>query len=235
MAAFLAGLCKGLKVRDAARAAGLAANTFYNHRRRCPDFADDRDEAVERSAAPVMLRPPSTRLRTGPSTSLRTGPSTQLRTGKRRRLRFGAMRQEIFLETLARCCDTKASAEAAGVHVSAVYRRIKRDPAFALENRAALERGYARLEKLAALEREAAAERMRNLPPIEPRGEMTRDFDEMMRLMRRWERPREKRRAQPERRRALTHSEAVDSLIDKLGKVFGSRMPASGGGEAAGA
>jgi hypothetical protein len=162
--AFLAALERGAKVRAAAKAAGFADTTFYHRRRRDPDLAEAWDEAVERSA------------------ERRPRPGSQ-----RRRTRFCGWRRDCFLEMLALTCNTTEAAEAAGVHRSAVYRRIGRDPGFAREAAAALARGYARLEAQAARQHEAAAARPNR--PIVPAGRPTQDFDLAIRLMARWERP----------------------------------------------
>lgn len=72
--------------------------------------------------------------------------------GQDRRVKLVKARRETFLEHLAATCNVTASAEAAGVSFSAVYRCRMRDPGFQEEWKDALEQGYARLEA-ALLER----------------------------------------------------------------------------------
>jgi hypothetical protein len=72
--------------------------------------------------------------------------------GVDRRVKFGRKRQRTFLEHLAATCNVTASAAAAGVSFSAVYRCRMRDPEFRAAWKEALEQGYALLEA-ALLER----------------------------------------------------------------------------------
>ncbi len=66
--------------------------------------------------------------------------------GRDRRVKLGKEKRAIFFEHLAATCNVTASAEAAGVSFSAVYRCRMRDPGFREDWKAALEQGYARLE-----------------------------------------------------------------------------------------
>jgi hypothetical protein len=66
--------------------------------------------------------------------------------GQDRRVKFGKARREIFLGHLAATCNVTASAAAAGISFSAVYRCRMRDPEFREAWEQALEQGYARLE-----------------------------------------------------------------------------------------
>jgi hypothetical protein len=66
--------------------------------------------------------------------------------GADRRVKFGKARREIFLGHLAATCNVTASAAAAGISFSAVYRCRMRDPEFREAWEQALEQGYARLE-----------------------------------------------------------------------------------------
>ncbi len=169
-AAFVAALEGGALVEAAAAEAGVALSTLYWRRGRDARLAAAWGEAVAKSRY-----------------WLRAAPGQAARLAKRRRIPFDARRRAIFLEWLERTCHTTEAAEAAGVHRSAVYRRIARDPDFARGCRAALQRGYARLGRLLAQEREEA--RARPPRPIVATGTPTEDFDEAIRLMARWERP----------------------------------------------
>jgi hypothetical protein len=66
--------------------------------------------------------------------------------GADRRVKFGKARREIFLGHLAATCNVTASAKAAGISFSAVYRCRMRDAEFREAWEQALEQGYARLE-----------------------------------------------------------------------------------------
>jgi hypothetical protein len=106
------------------------------------------------------------------------------------------------------------------VWVSTVYRTIGREPGFAREVAEALERGYERLEEVLASEREKAPERLRALVEgIDPKGEMTGDFDEQMRILARYRRrdgslgP---RFVSHGRRRRWTFDEAIELVAKRL-------------------
>ena len=170
-AAFLAALEGGALVGAAARAVGVAVSSLYCRRGRDPAFAAAWEAAVAKSTRPVLLPPRRGRL---------------LRFGKTRRTRFCARRRAAFLAALEKSCNTTDSAEAAGVHVSTVHRRVARDPAFAAACAAALARGYMWLEGELARQRAAAAARPHRL---EPTGAPPADFDLAMKLLARWTRP----------------------------------------------
>ena len=189
---FLAAVRRGERLAAAAKASGFALSAFYHRRRRDAEFDSAWDEAVADAAAAGV--------------------------GKaRRRPRFTARRRAAYLDHLATCCDTTASAAAAGVHKSAVYRRIGRDPDFERGHEAALKRGYERLEAEARRAREAAAARWRGYA-FEPIGRPTRDFDRQMRLLTRYCRP-GRRRGERRPRRALSFDESLAALEVKLSRL----------------
>lgn len=199
-AAFLAALRGGALVGAAAAEAGVAVSTLYCRRKRDAGFDSAWTAAAEASFGFAWRTQGKRRGR-------------RLRVPTKRRVRFGATRRGLYLASLGRSCDTRASARWAGVWPSTVYRNLKRDPAFALDNRAALERGYVRLEREAALQRERRAERLRRLAErgFEPTGEPTRDFEAQMRLLDRYRRP-----ERPGGRPALSRAESVAALERKL-------------------
>ena len=63
-----------------------------------------------------------------------------------------------FLDHLAASCNVTAAAEVAGFTRVAIYRRRRKDPAFAQRWQAALEQGYARIEALLLRRAEEALE-----------------------------------------------------------------------------
>jgi hypothetical protein len=72
------------------------------------------------------------------------GPQLIRTTGKR----WSDEAEALFLDHLAASCNVTASAEAAGFTCAAIYKRRRRDPAFAQRWQAALEVGSARLNAL---------------------------------------------------------------------------------------
>jgi len=56
--------------------------------------------------------------------------------------------EERFLDQLAASCNVSAAAEAAGFTRYSIYKRRRRDPAFAKRWQAAVEQGYARIEAM---------------------------------------------------------------------------------------
>ncbi len=126
--------------------------------------------------------------------------------GCKRRLRFGALRRAAFLAWLKRDCNSTASARATGFHPSTVVQALRRDPKFARDNEAALERGYARLARPAA--------RMKRFLDrgFAPTGAPARDFEAQLRLLARYRRP---ERA-PGSRRALSFEESLAALKRQL-------------------
>lgn len=79
---------------------------------------------------------------------------TRARAAPRRRptrkkpVRWSAKRAARFLEELAQCSNVAASARAAGIAESTIYRRRLKDEAFRAEWQAALREGVSRLETM---------------------------------------------------------------------------------------
>jgi hypothetical protein len=200
-AAFVADLAGGGLVEAAAGRVGVAISTLYWRRRRDPGFAAAWEAAVAASTRPVLLPPRRGRF---------------LRFGKTRRTRFCARRRALFLGHLEKSCNTTDAAEAAGVHVTTVHRRIARDPDFAAASAAALARGYAFLDGELVRQRAAATARPHRL---EPTGRPTADFDEAMKLLARWTRPDGsigRRFVRHGRRKRWTFEEAIMALDRQL-------------------
>lgn len=204
LAAFLAALRGGALVEAAAASVGMTISTLYGRRKRDPGFDSAWTEAAE--ASMLWCWDPKGRYR-------------MRAPGCKRRLRFGARRRAAFLASLERDCNSSAAARATGVHPSTVVQAVRRDPKFARDNEAALERGYARLERELALERERSVARMKRFLDrgFAPTGEPTSDPDHLMRLLKRYERP-ERARGRRDRwaRPELSQAEAIAALEQKL-------------------
>jgi hypothetical protein len=203
--AFLAELRGGALVAEAAASVGIALATLYARRKRDALFDLAWSAAAELSS--------------GWAWDSAAGRSVRL-PGAKRRTRFGARRREAFLRVLERDCNTDRAALETGVHRSTVRRHLARDPGFARSAGAALERGFEALDRLETAAREAVQERLRRgelQSRIEPKGEMTRDFDHQIRLLRRYERPDGtigSRRVRHGRMRSMRFEDAI-ALLDR--------------------
>ncbi|HYD36985.1 MAG TPA: hypothetical protein VEA60_05195 [Allosphingosinicella sp.] len=207
LAGFLAALRRGAAVVEAAAGVGVAVSGLYCRRKRDAAF-----DAAWRFAAEAS---------SGWTWDDGTGRKARAE-GTRRRLRFAGRRRAAFLLVLERDCNTNGAAAETGVHRSTVRRHLRRDAGFAQEAGEALRRGYAELERESAEARAAMQARIdsgERLRAIEPRGRISRDFDEQMRLLARWDRrdgtlgPRRVRRG---RMRSMSFDDAMVVLARRL-------------------
>lgn len=199
---FLAALRKGARLQDAARDAGCSLPGLYGARKRDPAFRAAWVEALEVSAAAVRIVPNNRR---------------RLQLRKMRHVKFNEERREIFLAHFAGTGDTKAAAEAAGIDETTVYKRRQRDPHFAAAFAEALEQGYVRLEAEALRQRLDAQRRVRD--DLLPTGEITAEFERVMKLLARWDRrgggigP---RAVAGGRQQGVSFEEAIEALGERL-------------------
>jgi hypothetical protein len=157
-AAFLSALRGGALVEAAARDAGVAVSTLYWRRKRDKLFAMMWEAAASLSAEAPGRRRP-----------------------------FEAQRRALFLTAFEKSCNLRDACARTGVDPATVYRHIAGDPEFEQGCRGALERGSEALEREAERQRLASARGM-IAHEIEPKGVMTRDFEEIMKLLARYER-----------------------------------------------
>jgi hypothetical protein len=151
--------------------------------------------------------------------------------GQDRRVKFVKAKREVFLEHLAATCNVTASAEAAGVSLSAVYRCRMRDAEFRDDWALALGQGYARLEA-ALLRRAMQGERRTpvngDLTVAGPDAPDEVDWDKGMMLLRHHQRGLED--ARPGTRRLpqrVPIEEAAARLVRRL-KALGVRPEEDG-------
>jgi transposase len=170
---FLEALRGGALVGEAAALAGAQVSTLYCRRGRDPLFAAAWEAAVALSCAGSGGQPAA---------------GGEARKPMKRRVRLCARRRAALLRHVGETCDTKAAAAAAGVHKATVYRAMKRDAGLAADHRAALRRGYDALAREAG-EREAARRERWRAWEINPVGEPSHNFDHVMRLLQRYDRP----------------------------------------------
>jgi len=237
-ARFLAALRRGEPREDAAAQAGFSLMGFYGARARDPAFKASWTEALAASAAAERrVRAYAERDERGARGELRiTCANRRIYQRRwRRNVRFDVAAQAVFLTHFAMTCDTKASAEAAGVSESTISRHCRTDPAFAEAYRGALEQGYVRLEAEAMRNRLEAQARLRAaidaagpvLPPA-LEAEEGAEFDRIMKLLARWDRkPRraDSRFKEGGQRQAWTFDRAM-ALLDKKLRAMGARATA---------
>lgn len=144
-AKFVAALRKGARLDAAAAAAGFSLTGLYAARRRDPAFKAAWQGALATSAA-AERRARAYRER-GEGGEVRIAMANRrIYQRRRRNVRFDAAAREAFLTHFTATCDTKAAAEAAGVHESTVRLHARTDREFAAAYRDALAEGYVRLE-----------------------------------------------------------------------------------------
>jgi hypothetical protein len=232
-AEFVAALRRGARREDAAAEAGFSLMGFYGARRRDPAFKAEWADAL--AATPAAERRERAYAERGERGEIRIASANRRIYQRRRRyVLFDARAQAVFLTHFAATCDTKASAEAAGVSESTVHLHCRTDPAFAEAYRAALAEGYVHLEAEALRQRLAAQKKLR--AAIEAAGpaappalaaEAGAEFDRIMKLLARWDR--KPRRADHDfkpggRRQRWTFEEAM-VLLDKRLRALGLRTP----------
>lgn len=243
-AAFLAGLRWGERREDAAAAAGFSLMGFYGARHRDSAFAAGWTEALATSAAAerrvrAYATRGSERAERG-EVRLSAANRRFYQRRRRRNVRFDAGAQAVFLAHFATTCDTKASAEVAGVSESTVHRHRRTDRAFAEAYEAALAEGYVWLETEAVRLRLAAQKKLRaaveaadGLPSPAvaacpecgrtARSEADAEFDRIMKLLARFDRkPRRIERGfKPAGRRQRWTFEQAIAGLDKHLRAMG--------------
>jgi hypothetical protein len=208
-ARFVAAVAGGASLKAAAAAGGATLDGFYGARKRDAAFKAAWQQALDASAGAVRIVPNNNR---------------RWQRRKMRNVRFNEARQEVFLAYMSGTCDFNAAAAEAGVDESTVYKRIKRDAAFAAEVQDALERGYVRLEAEAVRQLLAAQARLRI--GVMPAGEISDQFERVMRLLERWDRRSGRvglRAPGPGRQQSCTFEEAMTALDRKV-EALGYRV-----------
>lgn len=215
-AKFYEGIERGETVADAAAAAGFAVSTAYYRRRTSPDFARGWAEAKARNIAAWSAAGAAAE----GETEVRSHAGRRLvRARKRKRpVEFDRERKQAFLDHFAGSCNLAAAARAAGIGVSAVYRALAGDAAFAEGFQAALEIGYMLLEAEALAQQRAAQQRYLIDPRTDPEG-AAQSFERSMQLLREYHRGQGRvgRRPTDRRRGGLaTNAEVREALVKRL-------------------
>jgi hypothetical protein len=219
-ARFLAPLRAGARREEAAAAAGFPLKSLYGARRRDPLFRLAWTWAMELSTA--GQRPPAPAM----DGDLLILPANrrQLQRRRVRSVRFTAERQRLYLDHFAGTADAGAAAAAAGVHPSTVTAHRRKHPEFAAAHEEALQEAYVRLEGEALRQRLAAQRDL--VQGLVPAGEISQEFDRVMKLLARWDRRGEarpgRRGVRHGRQQAWSFEEAI-ALLDKRLRALGVR------------
>lgn len=212
------GLRGGATRDEAAGQAGFTVNGFYYARRRDPLFRMAWIWALEACAAEERAKHRTSSLNAAID-GVELAPNNQrlLQPRRARFVRFTPARKQLFLDHFAGTADVVASAEAAGVHISTVYKHRRTDPEFARGWDEALRVAYAELEAEAVRQRLEAQRNLRD--GITPKGEMPREFDRVMTLLARYERKDGRigiRERGPGREARWSFDDAIHALDKKL-------------------
>jgi hypothetical protein len=179
---FLEALRAGATTKEAARPSGFSAEAFYCVRKRDPLFRLGWLWAVDLSTEDERQRRRNSSL-VALVDGVEIAPNNRRVLQKRpvRATRFTTARQQVFLDVFAATSDFKAAVEAAGVSASTVYKKLAREPDFAMRRDAARGLGVKRLEDEAVRQRLAAQERLRD--PAVPESELAIENERLMALL----------------------------------------------------
>jgi hypothetical protein len=234
MAAFLFGLARGATVQGAAAAAGMNAATLYYRRKRCAVFARVWREALEAwdAAAADADADADADAEGGDGaargTVVRWHAGRGLMRKRKRPVEFDRKRKQAFLDHFAETCNLEASAAAAGVSLSPVYRALKMDAAFAEGFEEGLRIGYLFLEAEALRQQREAQTAYR----ISPKGKgavQAQTFERTMQLLREYKRGQGRIGRRPVEARLTRWSfEESMAALEKGLKVLGIRVREDG-------
>lgn len=224
-AAFVAAIRSGTNRHDAAAALGLTPEAFDYRRRRDPLFRFAWKWALELSAADQREAMEAATFAAAAAEDDVILPNNKRRLQRRRArgTEFTDQRKQRFLDHFAGTADVQASCQIAGVHYSTVYKHRRIDPVFGAGWDAALAQAYALLEA-EALRQRLAAQRRLAFEPL-PAGEISQEFDRVMKLLGRYDRKDGSvaaRTHRPGRQKGATFEEAI-ALLDKKLQMVGIR------------
>lgn len=217
-ARFVAALRTGTLRDEAAAVEGFSSQAFYCARKRDPLFRSAWIWAVELAAVEAReARRAAALLAAGEGGEVQPNNLRALQRKRPRGVAFTDARKQLFLDHFAGTADVKAACDAAGVHYSTVYKHRRTDPVFAAGWDEALAQAYALLEAEAVRQR-LEMQRRASFEP-QPAGEMTEEFERVIKLLARWDRRNGGAGAREVRaghQRRWTFDEAIEALDKKL-------------------
>lgn len=220
-ARFLGVLRSGLGREAAAAAAGFPLGSLYNVRARDSVFRFAWLWALDLVAIDERGGELSRRTADGePGDRIAPTRGRLLQRQKMAWVKFTDKRQQIYLDHFAGTADSEAAAAAAGISTHVVNAHSRKHPEFAAAEKEALHLAYARLEAEAVRQRLEAQRRLSE--NLEPTGEITQEFERVMKLLARYDR-RDGRVGAREvghgRQRRWTCDDAIELLDKQLGKL----------------
>jgi hypothetical protein len=233
-ARFVEALRAGATRESAAAGSGFPLQSLYGARARDPLFRIAWEWAMDLFA--IDERGGELARKALEGEDVRIAPHNR-RLLQRRRMswvRFTEARQRIFLDRFAGTADAEASAAAAGVSTHTVDAHARKHPEFAAARDDALRFAYARLEAESVRQRLEAQRRLSE--NLEPTGEISREFERVMKLLARYDRRDGRiaaRELGPGHAHLSTFEDAIETLDRKL-RALGVRrgiMPSGGDSE----
>jgi hypothetical protein len=183
---FVAALRRGRPREVAAAAVGFPLQSLYGARSRDPLFRQAWEWAMDLYAwydkTGEPLPPPDD------GVPVRIAPQGR-RPLQRRRMnwvKFNDSRQQLFLDHFAATADSGAAAAKAGVSIATVDVHRRRNPEFAAAWQHALDHAVTLLEAESVRQRLETQRRLTE--NLCPEGEMTQEFERVMKLLQRWDR-----------------------------------------------
>lgn len=184
---FVEALRSGTPRKDAAAAEGFSLEAFYCARKRDPLFRSAWIWGMEvRAVEERETRIAGEMAAAAEGYEIEPNNRRLLQRRRGRGNRFTDRRKQMFLDHFAGTADLAASARAAGVSISTVYKHRRADPVFAAGWDEALRTAYALLEAEAVRQRLEAQQRAA-FAPI-PSAEAALEFERVVKLLARLDR-----------------------------------------------
>jgi hypothetical protein len=182
----VAALRKGQSREAVAAAVGFPLQSLYAARSRDPLFRHAWEWAMDLYAWYQRVGEPLPPVDDGVTVRIAPQGNRPLQRRRMNWVKFNESRQQIFLDHFAATADAGAAAAKAGVCIGTVESHRRRNPEFAAAWQAALDHAVALLEAESVRQRLAAQRRLTE--NLHPEGEMTEEFERVMKLLQRWDR-----------------------------------------------
>ena len=183
---FVAALRRGHDREAAAAQVGFPLHSLYAARARDPLFRQAWEWAMDLYAWYAKLGAPLPPADDGVEVRIAPQGGRPLQRRRMNWVKFNESRQQVFLDHFAGTADEGEAAAKAGVSVHTVHVHMRRNPQFAAARQEALAHAVALLEAESVRQRLAAQRRL--VDNLNPSGEVTQEFERLMKLLQRWDR-----------------------------------------------